>query len=173
MKRPVTETFVAAAIALITVLAACASTVSAQTNSIPRSDGAFDKAAGDALSAMKQRATELNIKGAAVVAFISGDEVTGWESKMVVVGAHRNDPTANNRGANLIAIAYSKASEMADTLKNSGSAGRPRMDGETGYRGGLIQKVKTGYVIAAFSGGPDSEDLKVSRAGLDVLAGHL
>jgi hypothetical protein len=92
---------------------------------------------------------------------------------MVVVGAMKNAPTEKDRGVNLLAVAYSKAAEMADTLKDSGSAGRAPMTGETGWQGGLIRKGKAGYLIAAFSGGPSESDLKVSQAGLEVLAEKL
>ena len=133
----------------------------------------FDELADSALAAMTKRAEELNIKGAAVVAYVEGDSVKSWSSKMVVVGTLKNAPTEKSRGANLLAIAYSKASEMAETLKDSGNAGRPPMTGETGWQGGLIRKGKTGYLIAAFSGGPAEADVKVSQTGLDVLAGKL
>jgi len=133
----------------------------------------FDEKADLALQAMTKRANELKVKGAALVAYVPGPTVSGWSSKMVVVGALTNAPNEKNRGANLLAIAYSKAAEMADTLKDSGNAGRPPMTGETGWKGGLIKKCKTGYVIAAFSGGPSESDLKVSQAGLDVLAEKL
>jgi hypothetical protein len=92
---------------------------------------------------------------------------------MVVVGSMKEAPTETSRGANLLAIAYSKAAEMAETLKDSGNAGRPPMTGETGWQGGLIKKGRTGYLIAAFSGGPSELDLKVSQAGLAVLAEKL
>jgi len=85
----------------------------------------------------------------------------------------KDAPTEKNHGANLLAIAYSKAAEMAETLKASGNAGRPPMTGETGWQGGLIKKGRTGYLIAAFSGGPSESDLKVSQAGLEVLAERL
>jgi hypothetical protein len=133
----------------------------------------FDELADTALAAMTKRAEGLNIKGAAVVAYMEGDTAKSWSSKMVVVGAMKNAPTEKNRGANLLAIAYSKAAEMAETLKDSGNAGRPPMTGETGWQGGLIRKGRTGYLIAAFSGGPSEADLMVSQAGLDVLAGKL
>ena len=120
--------------------------------------------------AMTNRAEELKVKGAAVVAYIEGDSTKSWSSKMVVVGKMEDAPTEKNHGANLLAIAYSKAAEMAETLKDSGNAGRPPMTGETGWQGGLIKKGKTGYLIAAFSGGPSESDLKVSQAGLEVLA---
>jgi hypothetical protein len=134
---------------------------------------AFEQWADAALRAMTQRAEELQIQGVAVVAFIEGDVTRSWSSKMAVVGTMRNAPTEKNRGANLLAIAYSKAAEMADTFKDSGNAGRPPMTGETGWQGGLIKKGKTGYLIAAFSGGPSEADVKVSRAGLDALADKL
>ena len=131
----------------------------------------FNDAADSALAAMTRRAEELKIKGAALVAFIEGETTQSWSSKMVVVGTMKNAPTEKNKGSNLLAIAYAKAAEMAETLKDSGHAGRPPMTGETGWEGGLIQKVTGGYLIAAFSGGPSESDLKVSRAGLDALAG--
>lgn len=143
----------------------------AQTSpSDPKPAKVFDEVADTALQAMTKRAEELKIKGAAVVAYIPGDGTKSWSSRMVVVGAMTNPPTETNKGANLFAIAYTKAAEMAETLKDSGKAGRPPMTGETGWQGGLIKKCRTGYLIAAFSGGPSESDLKVSQAGLDVLA---
>jgi len=133
----------------------------------------FDVAADSALRVMAKRAEELKIKGAAVVAFIEGESTQAWSSKMVVVGTLKNAPNGKDRGSNLLAIAYAKAAEMAETLKDSGNAGRPPMTGETGWQGGLIKKVKNGYLIAAFSGGPSESDLKVSQAGLEVLAEKL
>jgi hypothetical protein len=133
----------------------------------------FEQLADQALAVMTQRAEELNIQGVALVAFIEGDTTTSWSSKMVVVGRVANEPRGENRGSNLLAIAYTKAAEMAVTLKDSGHAGRPPMTGETGWEGGLIRKGKHGYLLAAFSGGPSADDLKVSQAGLEVLAGKL
>ena len=98
---------------------------------------------------------------------------TSWSSKMVVVGSMKNSPTEKDRGANLLGIAYAKAAEMADSLKDSGSAGRPPMTGEFGWQGGVVAKAKTGYVIAAFSGGPSQDDVRVSRAGLQLLVSRL
>jgi hypothetical protein len=133
----------------------------------------FDEVADSALASMTKRAQELKIHGAAVVAFIEGDVTQSWSSKMVVVGSMKDAPTEKGHGNNLLAIAYSKAAEMAETLKDSGQAGRPPMTGETGWQGGLIRKGKTGYLIAAFSGGPSESDLKVSQAGLEALAQKL
>jgi hypothetical protein len=132
----------------------------------------FEAAAGNALEAMARRAEALKIRGVAVVAFFEGDSLRSWTSKMAVVGAMKNAPSGDSKGDNLLAIAYSKASEMAETLKNSGNAGRPPMTGEFGWPGGLVLRGKAGTWVAAFSGGPSEDDVKVSRAGLETLAGR-
>ena len=158
-----------AVLIVLLALAAFARTDSPPVN--PRPGKTFDELADSALTAMTKRAEELKITGTAVVAFIEGDSTKSWSSKMVVIDKMTDAPTDKKPGANLLAIAYSKAAEMAETLKDSGNAGRPPMTGENGWQGGLIKKGKTGYVIAAFSGGPSESDLKVSQAGLEVLAG--
>jgi len=133
----------------------------------------FDEVADQALLAMKKRAEELDIKGVALVAFAEGDKVKAWTSKMVVVGNLTSGQGPNQKGNNLLGIAYSKAAEMADTLKDSGSKVRPPMTGEFGWQGGLVVKGKTGILIVAFSGGPSEDDLKVSHAGMDIMANNL
>jgi hypothetical protein len=85
----------------------------------------------------------------------------------------KTEPATNNPAQNLLAIAYSKASEMADTLKPSGSHVRPPLKGEFGWQGGWIAPGKTGHLIAAFSGGRSEDDVKVSKTGVEVLAGAL
>jgi hypothetical protein len=47
------------------------------------------------------------------------------------------------------------------------------MIGEFTWRGGVIARVKTGYVIVAFSGASADEDVDVSRFGLEVLKAAL
>ncbi|HKN74847.1 MAG TPA: ThuA domain-containing protein [Candidatus Acidoferrum sp.] len=135
----------------------------------PRPDP-FETLAYPALFAMKKRADELGIGGVAVVAYFQGDKIQAWSSKMLVIGRMRDEPSDTNKGANLIGIAYAKAVEMADTLKDSGSQVRPAMTGEFGWQGGVIVRGKTGYLIAAFSGGKSEDDVKVSRAGVEQLA---
>lgn len=125
----------------------------------------FDRVAADGLQAMRVRAEELKVGGVAVLAYFEGDTITSWSSKMLVVGRLKDEPTPTDKGANLLGIAYAKAAEMADTLKDSGSKVRPPMTGEFGWEGGVIVRVKTGYVIAAFSGGKSEDDVAVSRAG--------
>jgi hypothetical protein len=132
----------------------------------------FDSAAQAALAAMKQRAGELNIQGVAVVSFAPGDTIQAWSSQMAVVG-HMTDHTNGEKGNNLLAIAYAKASEMANTLKDSGTSGHPPMTGEFGWQGGVMARVANGYIIVAFSGGKSEDDIKVSQAGLAVFKGRL
>src|SRR5512136_2897574 len=160
-----------ASLFLLVALAAFGQSTPAQTDLKPAK--IFNEVADSALTSMTKRAQELKIHGAAVVAFIEGDVTQSWSSKMVVVGSMKDAPTEKSRGNNLLAIAYAKAAEMAETLKDSGHAGRPPMTGETGWQGGLIKKCRTGYLIAAFSGGPSESDVKVSQAGLDVLVEKL
>lgn len=133
----------------------------------------FDASAEAALQVMKARAEALKIGGAAVLAYFDGDKIESWSSKMLVVGRMKDEPTATDKGSNLLAIAYAKAAEMADTLKDSGSKVRPPMTGEFGWEGGVIIRVKTGYIIAAFSGGKSEDDVAVSRAGAARIVNDL
>jgi len=108
----------------------------------------------------------------AVVAYAEGDTVQSWSSKMLVVGRMKNAPADGKKGDNLLGIAYTKAAEMADTLKDSGSGVRAPMTGEYGWQGGVVAKTKSGIVIVAFSGGKSEDDVQASRAGLAVMANH-
>lgn len=128
----------------------------------------FDALATAALEAMKQKAAELNIQGVAVVNYAPGESVAGWSSRMAVVG-RMTDPKASANGNNLLGIAYAKSAEMADTLKDSGTVKRPPMTGEFGWQGGVVDAVKAGHVIVAFSGGKSEDDVQVSKAGLAVM----
>jgi hypothetical protein len=157
----------------IGMLMAVSLTVSAASAPKPVSAKKFDALADSALAAMKKRAAELKVTGVAVVAYAQGDSIQGWTSKMAVVGRMKDAPSATEKGNNLLGIAYAKAAEMADTLENSGTAKRPPMTGEFGWQGGVVARVKTGYVIVAFSGGKSEDDVEVSRSGLEVLKGVL
>ena len=140
----------------------------------PGVNGSFDKLADEALLSMRATAAERKVGGVAIVAYFEGATVQGWTSKMVVVGRMKDEPSASaEKGNNLLAIVYAKAAEMADTLKNSGSKARPPMVGEFGWEGGVIAPVKGGYLIAAFSGGPSSDDVAISHAGLDRMIASL
>jgi hypothetical protein len=132
----------------------------------------FDSAAQAALATMKKRAAELNIQGVAVVSFAPGDTIQVWSSQMAVVG-HMTDHTNGVKGNNLLAIAYAKASEMANTLKDSGTAGGTPMTGEFGWQGGVMERTAKGYIIVAFSGGKSEDDVQVSKAGLAILKARL
>jgi hypothetical protein len=128
---------------------------------------AFNRAAEQALDAMVKEATARQMKGVAVIAFVPGDATRSWASQMRVVDAFVLGQ------ANVLGIAYAKMSEMADTLENSGSGKRPPHHGELGYKGGAIRKVTGGHLLAAFSGGKDTDDLDVANLGLDLLEGAL
>jgi hypothetical protein len=80
---------------------------------------------------------------------------------MIIVGV------TGNEGYNFIAIANSKASEMAETLKNSGSKVRPVKVGEFDYIGGTIRKIDSGYLLSTFSGASGEDDLAVANKVID------
>jgi hypothetical protein len=157
------------AILLAASLAYCGIHASAASPSKPVSAKKFDALADAALAAMKKRAAELKVSGVAVVSYAEGDSVQGWTSKMAVVGRMKDIQTPTEKGNNLIGIAYAKSAEMADTLKDSGTAGRPPMTGEFGWQGGVTAHSRTGNIIVAFSGGKSEDDVEVSKAGLAVL----
>ena len=119
--------------------------------------------ADQSLEAIDKKARELSIKGVAVVAFIPGEVTASWVSKMKVVG------TLADERANYLAIAGTKAAEMAVKLQNSGMSNDPPLKGETGYKGGQIEKVKSGYILVSFSGGPSELDLVAGKAGMEIL----
>jgi hypothetical protein len=123
----------------------------------------FERVAGEAVQAMQRRAVEMSAIGAGMVAYVPGDTTIGWSSRMVVVGNFIKDDT------NLLAVVYTKAAEMADTLKDSGSGVRPKKKHENGWKGGVIRKVSGGYVLAAFSGASSEDDVLISQAGVEVL----
>lgn len=123
----------------------------------------FIKHADEALQIMEKSALEINVKGVALIAYIPGDKTESWVSKMLVVG------NLTNEKANFLAIASSKAAEMAETLVNSGSKIRPPKNGELGYIGGIIKKIDSGYIVAAFSGATGQQDAVISTNGVDWL----
>ena len=139
----------------------------AKTNSIlntTKGEQLFLKYADECLALMEKAVKKESITGVAVISFIPDDVTESWVSKMKVVGKLADDKS------NLCAIAYSKSSEMAVTLKDSGDSTRKTINGELGYQGGAIVKVKYGYLLAAFSGASGQQDYDVSKVGLEWLA---
>jgi len=129
-----------------------------------KNEKSFVKFSDEALAIMVKKADELSVKGAAIIGFIPGDKTESWITKMRVVGSF------TNAKSNLLGIAYSKASDMAATLQNSGTdKTRTVLQGEFGWQGGLIKKIKTGYIIAVFSGGKTEQDLQIAQEGLNAL----
>jgi hypothetical protein len=126
-------------------------------------EASFIKHADSCLETMQETASKDGLKGVAVVIFIPNNTVKEWISKMKVVGVFTKEKR------NLLAIAYSKASEMAETLKDSGGNKREPFFGEFGYKGGVIKKVKHGYIATAFSGGSGQQDFEISNIGLNYI----
>ncbi|WP_183558452.1 hypothetical protein [Mucilaginibacter sp. SP1R1] len=123
----------------------------------------FNKKADAIIIIMETAAKSMSAEGVCMIAFIPTTTPERWISQMKVVGKMKT------KDANLLGIVYTKASEMADTYKDSGSGVRPLLSGECGYKGGLIKPYKSGYIIAAFSGGSNAQDLAISKIGLSEL----
>jgi len=158
-RRPTSRFCGAVAIAAVV---ACVAATGAE-DSGPMTPARFHERADASLEVMLREAGERKMQGVAIIAFVPGDRTAAWVSQMravdtIVVGQ-----------ANVLAIASCKLAEMADTLQDSGSKVRPPLHGENGYRGGAIRKVPGGYLLAAFSGGKDTDDLDVANLGLDAL----
>jgi hypothetical protein len=127
-----------------------------------------------ALTVMKAKADELKIQGVAVVSWVPGGTVQSWTSKMAVVGRLTDPAASDGKGNDLLAIAYAKSAEMANTLKDSGTVqGRTPMTGEFGWQGGVLEHLPDGWLIVAFSGGKSEDDVQVSKAGLAAIKGSL
>ena len=156
-------------VVMLSFLPAQAGSHAASSEPAVSATASFDPAAEAALSAMRARAEELKAGGVAIVAYIPGDTLQSWTSKMLVVGRYKDLPSATDKGSNLLGIVYAKAAEMADTRQDSGSQVRPPVTGEVCWQGGVIARGKAGYLIAAFSGGKSEDDVQVSRAGLEKL----
>lgn len=124
----------------------------------------FLQHADKALSIIEEEAHKMSINGTAVVAFIPGEKTQTWTSKMKVIGFFTND------NSNTLGVAYTKAAEMADTFKDSGSGTRKVLTGEYGWPGGAIKKVEGGYILATFSGATGEQDYAAASAGLNWLA---
>lgn len=165
MKRTV---FAVILVSLISPASSFAKTHHDKLQGVAASD-TFDAQADKALAIMKVQAQKMGVGGVALVAYFQGETIQSWSSKMIVVDRYKDVPTATDKGSNLIGIAYAKASEMADTLKDSGNGVRPPMTGEFGWKGGVIGPGKSGYWIVAFSGGKSEDDVTISRAGLSDL----
>jgi hypothetical protein len=120
----------------------------------------FDDTEDRTLLATENRAHELGILGVAVVAYFDGDSVRSWVSKMIIVGSGIEDqPAQNQKMYNLLAIAYSKASEMADTLKNSGSHVRPPL---TGNLVGTVAQSRGGNMVTSLLPSADERETRTS-----------
>lgn len=134
----------------------------------------LDALESQALATMKAKADELKIQGVAVVSWVPGDAVQAWTSKMAVVGRLTDPAASDGKGNDLLAIAYAKSAEMANTLKDSGTVqGRTPMTGEFGWQGGVIEHLPNGWLIVAFSGGKSEDDVQVSKAGLAAIKASL
>jgi hypothetical protein len=129
----------------------------------------FQTLAPKMIAAMEQHAKKLGVRGAIVVATMDNNGES-WTSMMKTVGAMKSvvetPKPGEYPGYNFIGIAYSKASEMADTKINSGSKVRPAYQGEFGFQGGMIKKVGSGFILTVFSGATGEQDFEIAGVGM-------
>jgi hypothetical protein len=149
---------------VLIILMSINSNIYGQTQKEKKSEKIFIKRADQALDIMQKTANDMKVKGVAIVFFIPGETTHSWISKMKVVGRLTDEQ------ANFLAIANAKASEMAETLMNSGSGSRQKKTGELGWMGGIIKKIDSGYLLAAFSGAESKQDAEISTNALNYLS---
>jgi hypothetical protein len=130
----------------------------------------FQIAADKMIADMENHAKKLDVKGVILVAKM--DETgTSWISYMKAVKTMKDVPEFPEQheypGYNFIGIAYSKAAEMAETKLNSGSKIRVPYQGEFGYKGGLIKKVQSGFILTVFSGATSEQDFEIAQVGIN------
>ena len=113
------------------------------------------------LARMVKHSSAANLKGISAVAALDSNR------KIHLITADCGKTFSPE--CNYMALACSKISEMADTLKDSGSKVRPIAHGEFGYTGGAIKAKGDIYYLAAFSGAKGEEDLEVSNYGLEIV----
>ena len=150
-----------------------AGAASAQKAAKPVNPKKLDALEASALAAMKDKAAELKIQGVAIVSFAPGETIQGWTSKMAVVGRMTDPAASDGKGNNLLGIAYAKSAEMARTLVDSGTTKGTPMTAEFYWQGGVVEKVKNGWIVVAFSGGKSEDDVQASKAGMAVMKAGL
>jgi uncharacterized protein GlcG (DUF336 family) len=55
---------------------------------------------------------------------------------------------------------------------NSGSKIRPAFQGEFGFKGGVIKKVNTGYILTVFSGATGEQDFEIAQVGMNAMLNY-
>jgi len=134
----------------------------------------FQIVAKDMITEMENHARKLGVKGVILVASMD-DAGFSWISQMKAVDDIKvisDNPQQEYPGYNFIGIAYSKAAEMADTKLNSGSKIRPAFQGEFGFKGGVIKKVNTGYILTVFSGATGEQDFEIAQVGMNAMLNY-
>ncbi len=66
-------------------------------------------------------------------------------------------------------VAYAPGQMIQGWTSKMAVVGKMKDPPSATEKGGVVAKVKSGYVIVAFSGGKSEDDVEVSRGGLQVL----
>ena len=122
-----------------------------------------------ALGDMKAKAIEMGIEGVATASVLNKGETVDWIGEMKVVGMAYNQ----EKGHNLVAIAWSKCGEVIATQADSGNPDHEKMMGELGFVGGAYDEFEGCKMAFAFSGAASEDDLVVAKYGIEKLKGYI
>jgi hypothetical protein len=122
-----------------------------------------------ALDDMKAKAIEMGIQGVATASVLNSGDSVDWIGEMRVVGT----PVDQVNNCNLVAIAWSKCSEVIATGADSGNPERQNLVGELGYAGGVYDEFDGCKLAFAFSGAKTEEDLVVAKYGIEKMKGYI
>ena len=115
----------------------------------------------DILDRMSAKARDMNLTGVSVAGI--------FDQSRTLLSQSRDCGKLFNGKWNYLAVAFSKISEMCETLGDSGSPLRKDIQGEFGYEGGTIKQVGDKFYVSAFSGARGEEDLVISKYGLEIV----
>lgn len=121
---------------------------------------------------MKMEATALMLgitKGVAAISIDSENGALGPIYTRAVKGhIQRGKRSEDDPATNYLGVALEKIAVMKATSMNSGVFQKVK-NGETKYRGGLVQVVGCYTVYVAFSGGTEDQDVEVAKIAMKSL----
>ena len=125
----------------------------------------------EACNVMDQKARSMKMHGVAVASVLSKDSDVDWIGEMKVVETPYN--LDDDKGWNLVAIAWSKAGEVIASCADSGNPDHKCLIGELNFVGGAYGESAHYKYAFAFSGGLSEDDLLVAQCGIECMKSQL
>ncbi len=123
---------------------------------------------GLVLKAMLEKAKEMGVMGAASIEIIdSGRQSLGVFNAHTRLTREPKKGKGEDTGINYGAVVWTKMAQMKATLKDSGPQ-EVLPKGVLGYRGGICRQIDNCYLLIAFSGGTEDQDVEISEAGYEL-----